>query len=234
MTTTRRGSVVLVHGMWSNPEDWTWVRRLLDAAGVDVFAADLPSHHSGDAGLLEDARSVREVIRCCAPPVVVVGWSYGGTVISVAADGEERVARLVYVADVPRPRNEGGDPGWIHSDPHISVSSDGTFLPDNHWWLAEEAGRTAFPQEVQDHLWSHPRRPVALKAETDPQTGAAWQRTPTTVLLGRNDQLVSDEDRARAAASIADVRLLDCDHFIPFRTPEVIAEVIAEALDASQ
>jgi pimeloyl-ACP methyl ester carboxylesterase len=55
------------------------------------------------AGLVEDAAEVRDAIRACAPPVAAVGWSYGGSVIGVAATGDASVSRLIYVNDVPRP-----------------------------------------------------------------------------------------------------------------------------------
>jgi pimeloyl-ACP methyl ester carboxylesterase len=100
---TPRGSVVLVHGGGGDPNDWRQVRRLLEDAGVDVRTPDLPSHQSATAGLADDAVEVRDAIRSCAPPVVVVGWSYGGTVISMAADGEASVVRLIYVSAVPMP-----------------------------------------------------------------------------------------------------------------------------------
>src|SRR5436309_985432 len=84
-TKVGRGSAVLVHGMWSNPDDWIWVcQRLLDA-GVHVVVPDLPSHRSPTAGLAEDADEVRRAIRSCPASVVVAGWSYGGAVISMAA-----------------------------------------------------------------------------------------------------------------------------------------------------
>ncbi|HLL61993.1 MAG TPA: alpha/beta hydrolase, partial [Propionibacteriaceae bacterium] len=98
-----RGSAVLVHGLWGNPDDWQWVRSSLEAAGVRVTVPDLPSHLSTEAGLTADAKAVRHEIRSGPAPVVAVGWSYGGTVISVAAAGEPSVRHLVYVSDVPSP-----------------------------------------------------------------------------------------------------------------------------------
>ena len=95
------GSAVLVHGLWGHPQDWRWVRELLEAHGVAVYCPDLPSHRSATAGLLADAEEVRTAIREAAQPVVVAGWSYGGTVISIAADREPSVTRLVYASSVP-------------------------------------------------------------------------------------------------------------------------------------
>jgi hypothetical protein len=53
-------------------------------ADVQAIAPDLPSHRTPTAGLAEDAAEVRDAIRACAPPVAAVGWSYGGSVISLA------------------------------------------------------------------------------------------------------------------------------------------------------
>ena len=94
---------MLVHGLWGNPVDWRWVRDILEDAEVPVITPDLPSHRTPSAGLAEDAAEVREAIRACGPQVVVVGWSYGGSVISLAAVGERSVARLIYISDIPRP-----------------------------------------------------------------------------------------------------------------------------------
>ena len=95
---------MLVHGAWGNPGDWQWVQRPLENRGVHVSVPDLPSHRSASAGLAEDAKEVRAAIQGSPSPVVVVGWSYGGTVIGPAAMGESSVVRLIYVADIRNPQ----------------------------------------------------------------------------------------------------------------------------------
>jgi pimeloyl-ACP methyl ester carboxylesterase len=226
-----RGSAVLVHGSWGNPGDWQWVRRLLEDRDVSVSVPDLPSCRSTSAGLTEDADTVRRAIQSSPAPVVAVGLSYGGRVISMAAAEETSVTHLIYVGDVPRPAsNEDEDVSWIEEDPHIVVHDDGTYVLDNDWWLNEEAG-TTFPAQVVEHLRRNPRRPQSMAA-TQAQTAAAWQNIRTTVLLGREDQLVPDEDRRWANDNLDDVRLLETDHFMLFRQPEVISQVVLEALEA--
>jgi len=222
----------LVHGLWSNPEDWQWVRRILEGRDVAVITPDLPSHRSSSAGLAEDAEDVRQAIRSCQPPVVLVGWSYGGNVISMAAAEETSVKHLIYVADIPRrvDRYEGQDLAWAEQDPHVIVNRE-TFVLDNDWWMNEEAG-TTFSREVADHLRRHPRRPAA-RAATRPQTSAAWQTTKTTVLIGREDQLLLAAQLDWARDNLEDVRLMDTDHFILFRHPDVISHAVLEALDAT-
>jgi pimeloyl-ACP methyl ester carboxylesterase len=225
-----QGSAVLVHGGWGNPEDWRWVRQHLENVDIHVHAADLPSHRSADAGLEEDAEEVRQAISECPAPVVAVGWSYGGAVIGAAATGETSVVRLLYVAAVPwLPDGAPADLSWLE-DPHI-LSGDGTHVLDNEWWLNEEAG-TTFTEEVRRHLREHPRRPMSLRTESPSKITAAppWQTIPTTVLLGVDDDLVPAEEREIAKHCTSDVRLLETDHFIIFRKPKLISNVIIEAL----
>jgi hypothetical protein len=67
--------------------------------------------------------------------------------------------------------------------------------------------------------------------QTKPQTEAAGTTVPTTVLLGRDDDLMSDADRQPATAAVDDLKKLDTDHFILFRSPEVVSTSVMEALE---
>ena len=224
------GTAVLIHGLWGNPDDWTWVRRPLQSAGVRVETPDLPTHRSPDATLDDDVQLVRDVIRRSTSPVVCAGWSFGGDVGSVAAAGEPSVTHLVFVASVPtEPSGEPSDSSWIESDPHLSVDSDGAYGLDNDWWFEAEAKRL-FSGEVLEHLRHHPRRRVANATATDPPTAAGWHTIPTTVLLGRHDQLIPDDLRRSAESKVADVRYLDTDHFILFHRPEAVVQTVLEFL----
>ncbi|NAZ86070.1 alpha/beta fold hydrolase [Kineococcus indalonis] len=225
------GSAVLVHGAWGGPQDWHWVRRLLQDAGVRVHTPDLPSHRGPDAGLPEDAEHVRAVLRAASPPVVLVGFSWGGDVIGVASHGEEGVRHLLHVASCPRAAGSAGlGTGWIEQHEHIALTGRGTSLLDDEWWLEQEVG-TTFPAHVREHLRRHPRRPASVRIDTDAQEGpAGWESTPTTVLLGRDDPLVGARQRAEAAQRCADVRVLEGDHFLIWRAPEQVAAVVLEAL----
>ena len=225
-----QGSAVPVLGGWGNPEDWRWVRQHLERVGVHVRAPDLPSHRSADAGLEEDAEEVRQAIDDCPAPVVAVGWSYGGAVMGAATTGETLVVRLLYVAAVPwLPDGAPADLSWLE-DPHI-LSGENTHVLDNEWWLNEEAGIT-FTEEVRQHLRQHPRRPMSLRTASPSKitTAPPWHTIPTTVLLGVDDDLVLTEEREMAKQLTSDVRLLETDHFIIFRKPESVSEVIIEAL----
>jgi hypothetical protein len=190
---------------------------------VLVITPDLPSHSTPTAGLVEDAAEVRDAIRACTWPVAAVGWSYGGSVIGVAATGDASVSRLIYVNDIPRPAGFPAEHlGWIDADPHVLVLTDGRFVPDNEYWLNEGDG-TTFPAEIRRHFRDHPRRPVT-RATLGARPEAAWETTPTSVLIGDRDNLLSEVDRKWARDHLDDIGVINTDHFIIFRHPEIVAQ----------
>ncbi len=224
---------MLVHGGWGNPDDWQWVAELLTDAGVEVAAPDLPSHRTTSAGVAEDVAEVRRAVAEMKPPVVLVGWSYGGAVITRTAMEEPSVVHLVYIGWIPEtglPEGAASDiAAFFEQDPHIDMRDDGTFVLDNDWWLNEEAGST-FADDVREVLRHHPRRPSTLKTLQLPPAEPVWERIPATVLLGSNDTMISAESRDNARALKVDVRILDTDHFLLFRQPEVVAGTVLESL----
>lgn len=225
-------TAVLAHGAWGNPTDWRFVERLLVERGVTVVAPDLPSHRSASATRADDVATVETAITAAAAPVVLVGWSYGGGVIGDVTHDLDRVGRLVYVASVPRPLPDTAveDPPSHPPDlSHILFPDDKTCVLDDGWWLTD-GDATTLPSDVIAHLHEHHRRPIALEAMLAPPVAEAWRTVPTTVLLGRMDDAVGPEIRSWASSHLDDVRLVDSDHFILWRKPEVIADVVLEPL----
>jgi hypothetical protein len=125
-------------------------------------------------------------------------------------------------------RIPGEDLGWIDADPHVLVHPDGRFVPDNDYWLNEGDG-TTFAAEIRRHFRDHPRR-LVTRATLGPQPEAAWGTTPTTVLIGERDNMLSQADRKWAEEHLKDVRVIDADHFIIFRRPHLVAKLVLEAL----
>lgn len=223
---------VLVTGTWSPPEDWCFVVQRLRSRRIDAIAVGLPSNRLADATRADDIAETRAAIKQAQGPVVVVGWSYGGNVISDAAVGEGNVVRLIYVATLPRPAHPvaGEEPPALPPDlSHLLFPNEKTFVLDDQWWLTDGDGAT-LPEHVIAHLWAHRRRPMSLAAVLGSQHDDAWRTIPTTVLLGRNDDGNPTECQDWARAHFDDVRIIDSDHFIPFRHPDVVADLIEQAL----
>lgn len=227
------GDAVLVHGAWSSPADWRWVEDLLVDGGVRVNALDLPSHRSPHATRAVDVALLRDAVAGAPGPTVVAGWSYGGGVLTdLDVDGLD-IVRLVYVSSIPGlPPTDDAEPapaGDLDLT-HIVFGEDGTTVLDNDWFPDSDPTMATMPSEVIDHLRSHPRRPMSLDAALAPAERAAWRDVDTTVILGRTDALTSEAQRRWAIDTIPDVRVVDSDHFIPFRQPQAIVDAIIEAL----
>lgn len=220
--------VVLVHGMWGSPEDWTWVRRALEfLPGLEVYIPDLPSHRSPSAGLLDDVEEVRSAIAACKTPAVVAGWSYGCDVAGVAVHGMQQVGRLVYASSVPqRLHTEPRDVTWVDGMEHMLWDEYGRFALDTYWWLTADEAGSRLPADVRTYLAENPRRFVTTRTLSDPIQATGWAEIPTTIVLGVDDNLTSPEQRAWARESVADVRDIDTDHFILFNRPDELAGVI--------
>ena len=92
--------IVLVHGAWHGAWCWAGLQHALDDLGVPSYAIDLPGHGASTAPLSDlygDAEHVADVLRTLGTPVVLVGHSYGGAVITEAAGRHPEVAHLVYL-----------------------------------------------------------------------------------------------------------------------------------------
>ena len=227
--------VVLGHGGWSNPSDRGWVAELLRNDDLAVLAADLPSHHGLRAGRDDDVRAVEELIDRAASPVVVASWSYGGAVVSDFEQSLPSVDHPVYVAWVPRPIAlvAGDEPPELELDlSHILFPDDATCVLDEEWFRTERAG-LSFSPEVQTHVQANPRRAMTINAFLSPPVGQAWAKVPTTIVLGRGDDLVPAPLQKWAQTHFPDVRVVEGNHFMPFIEPEIVAATIQEALGKS-
>lgn len=184
------GTAVLVHGSWSSPSDWRWVRDLLDAAGMACDAVDLPSHQQANATRHDDVAAVEAAVQRAIGPVVAVGWSYGGAVIGDLDVESAPVEHLLYLASVPHvvDASSVGERPQSQPDPSLLLfPTADTFVLDDDRWLVEGPGIDRFSPEVMDHLWTNRRRPMALGAigtsrtrgvATGPHHPAARERRP--------------------------------------------------------
>jgi pimeloyl-ACP methyl ester carboxylesterase len=221
-------TAVLVHGARSSPADWRWVAANLEARGLDPVMPDLPSHRHSWSGGPEDVLEVAAAIRQASPPVVVVGWSYGGAVIGDITD-TGAIARLLYVGSFPEPvPTEQGNPPELEGVPHMLFPDEATIVLDDDWWLASDEV-AALPIEVVDHLREHRRRPMTRSALSAPPVAEPWRTVPTPILIGRSDSFPPADFQQWIDAQFSDVRIVDGDHFLPLLQPDLVAEVIAES-----
>jgi len=228
-------TIVLVHGAFADASTWRHVYDHLARDGHTVLAPPNPLR-----GIPNDVSYVESLIDQVDGPVVLVGHSYGGAVITVAGSSD-KVAGLVYVAGVVPDEGEsvndlqGRFPSLAMgplvqplelADGSVEISIDPARFPDVFGadLPADEAAFRAISQ-----------RPVAATAFDDPATAAAWRAKPSWAVFGTGDQPVAPElhrfSYDRAGSKVTEVD--GASHLVMLSQPEIVAGVIREAVIAS-
>jgi pimeloyl-ACP methyl ester carboxylesterase len=226
--------IVLVHGAFAESASWDRVIHSLLSAGHDVIAAPNPLR-----GLAADAASVSDLVRTLDGPVLLVGHSYGGAVISnVAADAGD-IAGLVYVAGfAPEPGESALTlsqryPGSTLGDALQPVRrSDGT----TDLYIARERFHDQFAADLPE--WEAARmavtqRPVALRALEEPAgERPLWKELPSWFLIGeldRNIPAALQRFMAHRAGARRTIQLPGASHAVAVSHPDATSRLILEA-----
>jgi pimeloyl-ACP methyl ester carboxylesterase len=227
--------VVFVHGALVFDGAWWWHRMVgpLAALGMDTRAVELPSCVAPPVppvGALGDMRADADAVRAALDeedgPVVLVGHSYGGMVITDAAAGREEVRHLVYVTSVMPDLGEtmadfGGEPGpWMHPDP------DGGTMG-----VKAELVPAAFMQDcdgevVAGALGRLTRQPLAVFGQAP--RGVAWREKPSTYVVCAEDRATAPEAQRGFARRADRVVEVPTGHHPMLSKPEVLAREISE------
>ncbi|MGW4355877.1 alpha/beta fold hydrolase [Nocardia sp. NPDC004582] len=232
MTTTP--TVVLVHGAFADSSSWNGVIETLAAEGIPVLAAANPLR-----GLTSDADYIASVVDSVDGPVVLVGHSYGGSVISVAAQGKSQVTALVYVAAfIP----EIGESALELTDKFPGSTLGPTTRPATYRGTdGSEATelyirREEFPQQFAADVptaatMAVTQRPVALAALAEPAAAAAWRTIPAFALLTTADKNIPVAAQ-RFMAERADAHTIEVDasHAVTVSRPDAVAGLILRAV----
>lgn len=231
----RKPTVVLVHGAFADSGSWDGVVKRLKRDGYPVVAAANPLR-----GLAGDAAYVKEIVAGIEGPVVLVGHSYGGLVISDAATGSANVKALVYVAAfLPEKGESAFDlsakfPGSTLGDtlnavpitlPDGSKDVDLTIDPARfHDQFAADV-----PRDVTD-LMAVSQRPITNAALREGAGEPAWKAVPSWVLVATQDRNIPPQVQRfmaeRARAHTAEVR---SSHAVSVSHPGDVAEIIERA-----
>src|SRR3954471_16740362 len=228
-------TIVLVHGAFGDASSWRPVFDRLVGDGHTVLAPPNPLR-----GLPYDASYTASVIDQLDGPVVLVGHSYGGAVITVAGTSD-KVAGLVYVAGVVP------DEGESITDLQTRYPSlaMGNFLqprplPDGSAEVSVDPQRfhDIFCADVPDAdatFIAHSQRPLATAAFEDPASVAAWRVKPSWGVFGTADQPIAPQlhrfSYDRAGSMVTEVA--GASHFVMLSSPAVVSGVIRDAVKAS-
>jgi pimeloyl-ACP methyl ester carboxylesterase len=230
-------TVVLVHGAFADASSWNGVVELLLAKGVKVTAPANPLR-----GIGIDAAYIASVLEQVPGPVLAVGHSYGGAVLSNAATNAANVVGLVYVAAFSP--DEGEVLGQVTAGSKDSVLN--TALVPLHYpsgnsgesaveFLIDPAKfHDAFAADLpaaQSAVLAATQRPVAEAAFSEPSGPPAWKRVPSWAVVASSDTAAgADVVRSMAERAGAKMTELEGSHVIMISQPQAVTEVILDAL----
>jgi pimeloyl-ACP methyl ester carboxylesterase len=217
-------SIVFVHGLWADGSCFSKVMAPLQAEGYQVIA----SQHSLDS-LEGDVATVTRTMGRVTGPVLLVGHSYGGTVIT-AAGTDDRVAGLVYIAALAPDETETSQ---SQQDP-FPVTDVFSYIEvaDGRIWMLPE-GTRAFagdlPEQEQKLVWAtHVAPDVDLFNQK--LDGTAWRTKPSWYIVANNDRTVQpDLERFAAKRMGAHTYDLDSSHVPMLSQPDFVLDVIRTA-----
>ena len=229
-------TVVLVHGAWADASSWSGEVAALQAAGYDVRAIANPLQN-----LTTDSQYVADYLKAVHGPVVLVGHSYGGSVITNAAAGTANVKSLVYVdAAAPAPGQttaqlSGADSVMITMRPaelfNITTAPTGTaelYLKESifiHHFASD------LPPNKAHVLWAS-QRGTSTAALTTPSTAAAWKTIPSWYFISTGDQIITPaSELAMARHAHSHITIFQGgSHLTLISHPNAVTAVIAAAI----
>lgn len=224
---SRVRDIVLVHGAWADGSSWADVIEQLQRDGYTVRAAQLPL-----TSLADDIAVVRREVAKIGRPVLLVGHSYGGAVITAAATGSPNVVGLVYVAAyVP----DAGETllalnGRFPATPIISAlefDSLGNATVEPSGFVRWFAGDLP---ERQARVLASVQKPVAGAILGTPTGQPAWRDLPSWYLVARDDQAISPAlERFMAARAKSRTVELSASHAVLVSRPHAVAELVERA-----
>jgi pimeloyl-ACP methyl ester carboxylesterase len=229
MTTTTTNAtnmnIVLVHGTYVDGSSWSKVIPILQNAGHKVIAVQLPLH-----SLADDIATVKRAIDLVGGPVILVGHSYGGFVITNAAYNNTSVKGLVYLAAFAP--NEGQS---------LSNFIDATKLPKGFLvvdsggfvYINPEMFAQAFAQDVdpaQAKVMAAVQKPFNQSILAEKSGPPAWKQLPTWYQISENDRAIPpDVERMFAKQINATTISLPSSHASPLSHPNEVAQLILNA-----
>jgi pimeloyl-ACP methyl ester carboxylesterase len=232
---------VLVHGDWADGSSWSGVIERLQQRGFTVVAPPNPLR-----GPATDDAYLAAYLQSIPGPIVLVGHSYGGSVITNAATGNPNVKALVYIdAFVPDVGQRlvdlsGGscldpntafnavlEPGGV-VDVYLRVAANGTYPGFNQCFA-----NGVSPEKAADVL-AAVQRPAALSQLFEPSGPPAWKNIPSWSLIGTADLVIPPaQQQAMSSHAGAHITTVNAGHLSLVSRPGAVADVILTAVAAT-
>jgi len=231
-------TIVLVHGAFADASSWNGVVSILEKDGYPVIAAANPLR-----GVKSDGEAVSTLLSSLHTPVVLVGHSYGGNVISAAGNGHTNVKALVYVSAFAPDTGEtvaelaGKFPGSTLGPtlaPPVALADGGKDL-----YIQQDKFPAQFAADVpkaQAALMAATQRPITEAALNEKAGAPAWKHIPSWYIYGDQDRNIPPQAMAfmaqRAAAKAVEV-VKGGSHVVMVSHPQPVAKLIEQAASAS-
>jgi pimeloyl-ACP methyl ester carboxylesterase len=239
-------TIVLEHGAWADGSSWDGVIGLLQADGYPVSAPPNPLR-----GLANDSATLSDFLKTLSGPVILVGHSYGGMVITNAAAGDPNVKALVYINAFIPAQGETAF-GLTAAQPGSCVGSANAFLAvpyprapagdfDTYLKTGPDLPYPGFAQCFANGLpasraamLAATQRPIAFSAGSAPCGVPGWQTIPSWSLIGTADHVIPPAEQLfmsrRAHARITEI---DAGHLSLISRPGAVTRVIIAAAQAT-
>ncbi|MFJ7285689.1 alpha/beta fold hydrolase [Pseudomonas sp. NPDC099000] len=231
-------TVILVHGAFADSSSWNQVTARLLEKGYPVVAAANPLR-----GVKHDADYVADIVGQTAGPVILVGHSYGGAVITNAVHDNPNVKALVYVAAFAPDKDEtavelsgrypGGTLGPTLAPPVMLDDGNKDLYIQQDKFGQQFAADVAAPQAA---LMAATQRPITESALTEPSGEPAWKRLPSWFIYGSADKNIPEaalKFMAQRAGSKKTVTVQGASHVVMTSNPDTVAALIIEAAQTS-
>jgi len=236
-STGERPTVVLVHGAFAESSSWNGVIGLLRADGFGVVAAAVPLR-----GVKSDAAYLAGVLAGIDGPLVLVGHSYGGILIGQAAQGNDRVAALVFIGGYAlAPGEDAAGLTGQYEGGTLGETLVAFDLPDGgkDLYIAQDKYRDQFAADVAEDEAARmavTQRPIAEAALNEAVESAAWQTIPSWFLFGELDKNIPvalHRFMAERAGSRRTVEIAGGSHSVGIPEAAEVVELIKEAAAAT-
>jgi pimeloyl-ACP methyl ester carboxylesterase len=223
-------NVVLVHGAWADGSSWSKVIPLLQAKGLHVACAQNPL-----SSIEDDVASTNRTINAQDGPVLLVGHSYGGAVITVAGDNP-KVSGLVYVAAFAPDEGEtlGGMAAPFGATPLFSELQP---IEDGYLLLTEKGVTEDFAQDLSTEEKSAmvvTQAAIQGAILTTKISKAAWHTKPSWVVISDKDRAISPNQQKSTAKRMKATKtlFLPTSHVAMLAKPKEVADFIIQAAES--
>ncbi len=222
-------NIVLVHGAFADGSGWEAVAKILEKDGYTVSVAQPP-----ETSYAEDVKYAKAAVDAMNGPVVIVGHSYGGSIITEAGN-DPNVKALVYIAAFALDEGES----CASIEQAVPQASE-AFKPDSNgnWWIEQEHFAADFAADVPaavSHFMAISQVPISTDSFTHKATSPAWKTKPTWYMVASADRSINpQQERMMAKRANATTVEVNASHVAYMSHPKESAKLIEEAATSAK